>query len=104
MRRREFIALVGGGVAASTRARPEQPNRVWRVGMLHVVPDQASLGFTAFRKQLAEFGYVEGQNIVFEYRWSDQARQLPTLAAELRRWAPWRRLWRSLYARCAYGR
>ena len=31
-------------------------------------------------KQLAEFGYVEGQNIVFEYRWSDQAQQLPTLA------------------------
>ena len=83
MRRREFLALVSGGVAASTGARPEQPNRVWRVGVLHAVPDQASLGFTAFRKQLAEFGYVEGQNIVFEYRWSDQAQRLPALAAEL---------------------
>ena len=83
MRRREFIALVGGGVAASTGAPPERPNRVWRVGVLHAVPDQASLGFTAFRKKLAEFGYVEGQNIVFEYRWSDQAQLLPTLAAEL---------------------
>jgi hypothetical protein len=67
------FALVSGGVAASTGARPEQPNRVWRVGMLHVVPDQASLGFTAFRKKLAEFGYVEGQNIVFEYRWSQKS-------------------------------
>src|SRR5215471_1085720 len=85
MRRREFIALVGGGVAASTLgARAEQPNRIWRVGMLHVVPDQASLGFTAFRKKLAEFGYVEGQNIVFEYRWSDQMQRLPAFAAELR--------------------
>jgi putative ABC transport system substrate-binding protein len=84
MRRREFIALIGGGVAASTLGvRAEQPNRVWRVGMLHVVPEQAPLGFTAFRKKLAEFGYVEGQNIVFEYRWSDQAQRLPALAAEL---------------------
>jgi hypothetical protein len=34
---------------------------------------QASLGFTAFRKKLDELGYVEGQNIVFECRWSDQS-------------------------------
>ena len=48
-----------------------------------VVPDQASLGFTAFRKKLGELGYVEGQNISFEYRWSDQTQRLPALAAEL---------------------
>ena len=84
MRRREFIALVGGGVAASTLgARPEQPNRIRRVGMLHVVPHQTSLGFTTFRKKLGELGYVEGQNITFEYRWSDQTQRLPALAAEL---------------------
>jgi putative ABC transport system substrate-binding protein len=77
MRRREFIALVGGGVAASTlAARAARPTRIRRVGVLHVVPVQASLTFLAFRKKLGELGYVEGENIVFEYRWSDQTQRI----------------------------
>ena len=84
MRRCEFIALVGGGVAASTlAARAARPTRIRRVGVLHVVPVQASLTFLAFRKKLGELGYVEGENIVFEYRWSDQTQRLPSYAAEL---------------------
>jgi hypothetical protein len=35
------------------------------------------------RKMLGELGYVDGENIVFEYRWSHQAQRLPTFAAEL---------------------
>ena len=78
MRRRDFIKVIGGTIVSwPLSAREEQPNRVWRVGMPHVVPDQ--LGFTAFRKKLSELGYVEGQNIVFGYRWSDQAQRLPAL-------------------------
>jgi putative tryptophan/tyrosine transport system substrate-binding protein len=84
MRRREFITLVGGGVATSTlAARAARPTRIWRVGVLHVVPVQASLTFLAFRKKLGELGYVEGKNIVFAYRWSDQTQRLPAFAAEL---------------------
>jgi putative ABC transport system substrate-binding protein len=84
MRRRNFIKVIGGTIVSwPLSVGAEQPNRVWRVGMLHVVPDQASLGFTAFRKKLSALGYIEGQNIVFEYRWSDQLQRLPALAAEL---------------------
>jgi putative tryptophan/tyrosine transport system substrate-binding protein len=56
---------------------------VRRVGVLHFIPEQASLGFAAFRKELGELGYVVGQNIAIEYRWSDQAQRLPALAVEL---------------------
>ena len=84
MRRREFITLVGGGVATSTlAARAARPTRIRRVGVLHVVPVQASLTFLAFREKLGELGYIEGENIVFEYRWSDQTQRLPSFAAEL---------------------
>jgi putative tryptophan/tyrosine transport system substrate-binding protein len=84
MRRRDFIQVIAGSVITSPlSARAQQPDRVRRVGVLHVIPEQASLGFTAFRKKLGELGYVEGQNIAFEYRWSDQAQRLPALAAEL---------------------
>jgi putative tryptophan/tyrosine transport system substrate-binding protein len=84
MKRRDFIKIIGGSVIAGPlSARAQQPDRVRRVGVLHEIPDQASPGFTAFRKKLGELGYVEGQNIAFEYRWSDQAQRLPGLAAEL---------------------
>jgi putative tryptophan/tyrosine transport system substrate-binding protein len=84
MRRRDFINVVGGSVIAwPLSARAQQPDRVRRVGVLHVIPEQASLGLPAFRKRLGELGYVEGQNLAIEYRWSDQAQRLPVLAAEL---------------------
>jgi putative tryptophan/tyrosine transport system substrate-binding protein len=83
MRRREFILLFWGVGTWPLSARAQQPHRVRRVGVLHVIPDQASLGFTAFRKKLGELGYVEGENIAIEYRWSDQAQHLPALAVEL---------------------
>jgi putative tryptophan/tyrosine transport system substrate-binding protein len=84
MRRRDFIKITGGSAITWTLpARAQQPQRVRRVGVLHEIPDQASPGFAAFRKKLGELGYVEGQNIAFEYRWSDQAQRLPALAVEL---------------------
>jgi putative tryptophan/tyrosine transport system substrate-binding protein len=83
MRRREFILLLGGVATSPLSAGAQQPHRVRRVGVLHFIPEQASLGFAAFRKKLGELGYVVGQNIAIEYRWSDQAQRLSALAAEL---------------------
>jgi putative ABC transport system substrate-binding protein len=84
MKRRDFIKVIGGPIITwPVSARAQQPHRVRRVGVLHKIPDQASPGFAAFRKKLGELGYVEGQNIAIEYRWSDQAQRLPALAIEL---------------------
>ena len=83
MERREFIALVGGGglllTAKVRRARGQQPAKIPRIGIL----DDAPM-WQPFRQALREFGYVEGQNIAYEYRYSEGAPdQLATVAAEL---------------------
>jgi putative ABC transport system substrate-binding protein len=83
MRRRKFILLVGGVATWPLFARAQRPDRARRIGLLHIVPDRASTAFAAFKKKLEQLGYVEGRNIAFEYRWSDQAQRLPALAAEL---------------------
>src|SRR5438067_13216738 len=79
MRRREFIALVGGGglllTAKVSRAWAQQP----RIGIL----DDAPM-WQAFRQALRELGYVEGQNIAYEYRYGEGAPdRLAAVAAEL---------------------
>ena len=67
MRRREFIMLVGGAaVAWPVAARAQQPARVPRIGIIDDAPMWHS-----FRQALREFGYVEGQNINYEYRYSE---------------------------------
>src|SRR5262249_8391383 len=83
-RRREFITLLGGAAAVCFgSALAQQPSRVWRIGILHGVPQEASGGVAAFRQRLGELGYLEGQNTTIEYRWSDQADRLPLLTAAL---------------------
>ena len=86
VRRREFITLLGGAAAAwPLAARAQQPSRVPKIGYLS--PVSASSGFLAyemFRQGLRELGYVDGTNIVIEYRFADgQFDRLPALAAEL---------------------
>src|SRR5438105_15229020 len=83
MRRREFTALVGGvGLLFAVkvrRARGEQSAKVPRIGIL----DDAPM-WQAFRQALRELGYVEGRNIVYEYRYGEGAPdRLATAAAEL---------------------
>jgi putative tryptophan/tyrosine transport system substrate-binding protein len=84
MRRREFIkAIVSTAAAWPLTARAQQPRPV--IGFLSSAsPDAYSDRLRALRQGLKEVGYVEGQNIQIEYRWSEGRNdQLATLAAEL---------------------
>ena len=90
MRRRAFITLLGGAavapaLAGSWPAHAQQPGNVYRIGMLETI--SASLNaanVAAFRKSLRDLGYLEGRNLVIEYRSADgRAERFPDLAAEL---------------------
>src|SRR5215468_838353 len=83
MRRREFITLFGGAVAAiwPFAAHGEQ---VYRVGFLWDGPDVFPDAIEAFRQGLRELGYVEGRNLAFEYRWGEgKPDRIRALAQEL---------------------
>ncbi len=82
MRRRDFISLLGGAAAAwPLAARAQQPAKVPRIGYLASTPD--NLRTEAFRQGLRELGYIEGQNIVIEYRIAEGYGRLPDLVSEL---------------------
>jgi len=85
--RRNFIGTLAGGVlAAPLGAEGQQAGKVVRIGLLsYGASGPASAArWKAFRDQLRELGYVEGQNVIFETRWGDeQVGRLRGLAAEL---------------------
>jgi putative ABC transport system substrate-binding protein len=80
-RRRFLVTLLAGALAAPLAVEAQQAGRVYRIGVL---ANEPSPMWEAFRQRLKELGYVEGQNIVFEYRWAaGQVERFPGLAAEL---------------------
>jgi ABC-type uncharacterized transport system substrate-binding protein len=86
LRRREFMTLLGGAAAAwPLAARAQQPGKMYRIGFLgnSTAALEGSL-VGSFREGLRDLGYVEGQNILIEYRWAEgQYEQFPALIAEL---------------------
>jgi ABC-type uncharacterized transport system substrate-binding protein len=85
MKRREFIALLGGAVAAWPLAARAQQAPIPVVGFLRTTAAAGSTHLVgAFRQGLNEAGFVEGQNVAVEYRWADdQDGRIPGMAAEL---------------------
>jgi putative ABC transport system substrate-binding protein len=83
VRRREFIALLGGVAAWPVMARAQQAGMPV-VGFLDSrSPDTNVDRLRAFHQGLKDNGYVQGENVAIEYRWADQFDRLPYLAAEL---------------------
>ena len=84
MRRRDFIAGLGGAAAWPVAARTQQP-AMPVVGLLRFQAlDSMRDPMAAFRRGLADSGYVEGRNVVIESRSAEgQAERLPALAADL---------------------
>jgi putative tryptophan/tyrosine transport system substrate-binding protein len=93
MRRREFIALLGSGVAAwPLAARAQQPQRVRRIGvfMPGVADDpEYEARNAAFLQGLGELGWIVGRNVRIEYRWgAGDVERYRAIAAELVASAP----------------
>jgi putative ABC transport system substrate-binding protein len=87
LRRREFIALLGGAAAWPLASRAQQTGKVWRVGFLAggTRPVEiASSPYAGFLHGMRELGYVEDRDFVMEWRFAETRPDLfPALASEL---------------------
>ena len=72
MKRREFITLLGGAVAAwPLAARALQATKIDRIGFLWDSPSAFPEAMLAFRQRMRDLGYVEGHNVLISYRWAE---------------------------------
>ena len=98
--RRKLLAALGTGALANLLpaalpafAQPAKPpEKIWRVGILAPRTRPASLdtdNYGGILRGLREFGYIEGKNLMIEWRFADNdIARLPALAAELVQWNP----------------
>jgi putative ABC transport system substrate-binding protein len=85
---RKFLAVaLAASLGVASGASAQQAGKVARIGFLGPPPGTGGQLVESFQQGLRELGYVEGQNITIEYRWTDvlsaDPRQLDVLAAEL---------------------
>jgi putative ABC transport system substrate-binding protein len=73
MRRREFVILLGGGAAGAwpLAAWAQQPGKLPTIGFLAANPSIESQRVAAFVQRLRELGWIDGRNLVIEYRWAE---------------------------------
>ena len=85
MKRRDFVTLLGGAVAAWPLAAHAQQPSIPVVGFLGATRAETTVrSMEAFRRGLSEMGFVDGHSIKIEYRWAENRyEQLPALAADL---------------------
>lgn len=84
MRRALLVVLAVGMLVAPLAADAQQAGKVYRIGFLSPGSPETPLRVEAFRETLREFGWVEGQNLIIDYRYAHgKFDRLPELAAEL---------------------
>ena len=86
MKRRDFLPLICGGIAALPSLAHTQTGRIPRIGFLCHAGSAEEEGsyYTGLRQGFRDLGYVEGRNITVDYRRADgQYDRLPALASEL---------------------
>jgi putative ABC transport system substrate-binding protein len=84
VKRRQFISLLGAAAVAWPRGTRAEQSKIARIGALYIgIADSESFK-NELREGLRDLGYVEGQNIAFEFRSAEgKLHRLPELAAEL---------------------
>jgi putative ABC transport system substrate-binding protein len=86
MKRRTFIAGLGSTPAWPLVASAQERAKIARIGFLSLGPSSTSSSrVEAFRAGLRDLGYIEGKNIVIDFRWANTVDQLSEFAAELAR-------------------
>jgi putative ABC transport system substrate-binding protein len=86
MRRRDFITLAGSAAAWPVVARAQQQGKKARIGFLSSLPDNPLLiaSYSAFSDEMRRLGWVENQNLIIEYRYTnDPKADLAAQAADL---------------------
>jgi putative ABC transport system substrate-binding protein len=83
IRRRQFIAGLGGAAAWPGIAWAQQSARVPVIGFLHDRALGNDRWVAAFQQGLAEAGFIVGKNVAIEFRWTNQDQQLPSLVPDL---------------------